>query len=156
MEIDLSKQNLTELTEKDLILSCELKKIKPEKLEILDLYRNKLTNLDFIQPNTPFINLRNLYLEYNNITDMTNIKYLNNLYALNISDNPIKDMDFIKNLKDINILDINNLKLENEEKAVEILKSLGNVESISCVNTFKKYNKKSLMKNLKDVFYITV
>lgn len=89
--INLYKLQLTEISESDLKALCNLNNFKPNELEYLCLYKNNLIDLDFITSNTPFINLKNLKLGNNKITDLNNIKYLVNLEDLDISNLKLKD-----------------------------------------------------------------
>lgn len=127
--IYLKNKKLTEFTESDLKAVCDLINIKYDKLNYLYLDNNSLTNIDFIQKNTPFINIETLHINNNEIKSLNNIQYLTNLHSL----------------------DINNLKLYNEYEIIDIISKLKKLRLLWC-STLKKDIIKTIKINFPNIF----
>lgn len=123
-------------------------------LTYLNLSSNFLTEI----PHLNTINLRELYLDINQISKIENIEYLSKLEILNLRDNLIEDLEnlhFLKNLKFLNL---------SFNKVIEIGPSVNNlvnlrhlnlennrVLKIKNVNSLKKLRKLNLSGNRIDV-----
>lgn len=123
--LNLMESDLTELTEEQLINICQLSNFKPGELEGLLLSHNSLTDINFIQSNTPFINLKTLWLTDNQINNINNLKYLTKLKDLQIGLNfDINDITSLKFLINLKTLYLESLDIQN----ILVLKSLINLE----------------------------
>lgn len=119
------------MTESDLKALCNLNKIEYKELDMLDLENNNLINLDFIQENTPFINLKVLHISYNEIKDINNIKY---------------SKDSLEELT------LSGLNLKNEKKFINILKNMSKLKKLYCFDDiFKTYTYKQLKRELLNI-----
>ena len=96
---------------------------------MLNLFDNKLTDID-ISGIKLFKNLKRLYLNNNQIKNISVLKDLNKLEILNISNNKIKDISVIQYLKNLKSLYIKNLRLESDQ--VQYINSIKNLENIWC------------------------
>ena len=121
-KIELNNLGIQKLTEQDILDYCLINNIKPDKILILDLSSNKLTDISVIKL---FKNLENLNISFNKIKDISVLKDLNKLEYLNISDNNITDISVLKDLNNIINLDIFNLKLESDQ--IQYINSLNNL-----------------------------
>ena len=59
------------------------------------------------------------------------------LQLINLNNNKITGISFLKNLVNLEVLSIENLNLTDELKTVNILKNLPNLNILFCKNTFK-------------------
>lgn len=118
-------------------------------LTILNLTNNKVKNIDFLNN---MLDLKYLNLEGNNISNANNIKYnlslleelnmsnnnlysidlkgLNNLCELNLSDNYITRVDGIEDLKKLEVLNLNN----NNIGDISTLSTLENLSKVDVEN----------------------
>ena len=106
---------------------CLINNIKPDKILILDLSGNKLTDISGIKL---FKNLKIVYLGDNQITDISVLKDLNSLKNLNISWNEIYDISVISNLINIERLNLSNNKLTD----ISALNNLENLQTLNIAN----------------------
>ena len=97
------KENLDNLTEEEedkMLMESEIFFIQLKKIE-------KIDNLD------KYINLKELYLMKNYITEIRGLDNLINLEVLNLSSNLIQKIENLKNLKSLAILDITDNYISN-------------------------------------------
>jgi len=164
MNIIFNNLELKTFTEQDVLDYCFLNNINPDKIEILDLRNNKLTDISGVKL---FKNLRELYLWENKLTDISVIQYLTKLKFLylninNITDisvlkdlikletlcvnnNNIKDISIIKNLTKLKTLSINNLELKSDQ--IQYIKSLKNLKTLWCRKGFKNMSVLNTLNN---------
>lgn len=122
IELDIFQGNISDLS--------FIKKYP--KLKYLSLINCKISNIDLLKD---LSELQILYLQTNNIGDYTAVKSLNNLIELKIADNTIKSFDFLPNkleilsLQDCYIKDINFLK--NAKNLYSLNLSYNIIEDIS-------------------------
>lgn len=146
-QINLYDDNLTDLTESDLIQLCELRGINPSDITELFLGRNKLKDFNFITSNTPFINIKKLNCVFHTFEDITNIKYLKNLEYLSFitNGNSISDITELKYLKKLKFLYLSNNKEITDLSPIYNLKDL---QTLFIDNLTQITDKKDLLKNL--------
>ena len=89
MKLILTDLKLKTFTEQDALDYCQINDINPDNITVLDLFNNELT-------------------------DTSNIKYLNSLEYLHIGYNKIKDISVIQYLTKLRLLDIRSLELESD------------------------------------------
>ena len=122
-EILLTSIELKTFTEQNAEDYCQINNINPDNITVLDLFNNELTDISGIKL---FKNLKELYLHYNKIKDISVIKHLKklellNIRELNLESNQIKYIQYLNNLeelwcskgfKDMNITDKLNKNIE--------------------------------------------
>ena len=145
-EIILIKLKLKTFTEQDALDYCLLNNTNHLNIFQLWLSNNELTDISGIRL---FKNLKELYLSNNKLTDISVLKDLNKLKTLNLSyNNKIKDISNLKNLNNLQYLCIQYLKLELDQ--IKYIQSLKNLEKLYCENGFKDMKViKQLNKNIK-------
>jgi len=130
--INLSSLELKTFTEQDVLDYCLLNNINPDKIEILDINGNKLTDISGIKL---FKNLEYLNIEYNKITDIIILKNLKKLEILYLQNNQITDISVIKYLTELQSLSITNLELKSDQ--IQYIKSLKKLKTLWCHYGFK-------------------
>ena len=95
-------ENLTEEEEEKLLMESEVFLIQLKRIE-------KIDNLN------KYVNLKELYLNKNYITEIRGLDNLINLQVLNLSSNIIEKIENIKHLKNLEILDLTNNNIKNFE-----------------------------------------
>jgi len=144
-EIILSKLNLKTFTEQDALDYCLLNSLNPDNIIILYLSFNNLTDISEIKL---FKNLEILFLHNNKIKDISIIQYLNKLELLDIGYNNIFNISVLKDLTNLQNLNIQNLELESDQ--IEYINNLKNLKTLFCQNAFKDRNSlNELNKNIK-------
>ena len=144
--IDLENLQLKTFTESDALDYCQLNNINPLNITELYLSYNELTNISGIKL---FKNLEILSLEKNQLTDISVIQNLKNLKLLDINYTKIKNISVLKNLNKLEDLNISN----NQITDISVIQHLNNLERLDIVNLelesdqFKYIN--SLLKILK-------
>ena len=133
--IHLPNLELKTFTEQDVIDYCQINNINPDKIIILNLYKNKLTDISGIKL---FKNLQHLLIWNNRITDISVLKHSIKLELLNISNNEIKNISVIQYLTELKILSISSLELESDQ--IQYIKSLNKLKELLCRNGFKDMN----------------
>lgn len=141
IELDIFQGNISDLS--------FIKKYP--KLKYLSLINCKISNIDLLKD---LSELQILYLQTNNIGDYTAVKSLNNLIELKIADNTIKSFDFLPNkleilsLQDCYIKDINFLKnaknLYSLNLSYNIIEDISPLKSLIKINFLKLDNNKIL------------
>ena len=132
-KINLTSLELKTFTEQDALDYCQLNNINPLDINELDLSWNKLTDVSGIKL---FKNLEELYLYNNNkIKNISILKNLIKLKILDISSNPIKNISVIQYLTELKILDIGYLELKSDQ--IQYINSLNNLEELWCDYGFK-------------------
>ena len=134
-QLYLDSLKLKTFTEQDALDYCQLNNINSLKIIELFLSFNELTDISGIKI---FKNLKALYLTQNRLRDISVLKDLKNLKELSLKNNQIKDISYIQNLKELRFLNINNLKLESDQ--IQYINSLNNLEKLWCYNGFKDMN----------------
>ena len=109
-KIHLPNLELKTFTEQDVLDYCSINNINSDNRTELDLFNNELTDISGIKL---FKNLKELYINYNKI----------------------KDISVIKNLTGLEYLNITNLKLESDQ--IKYIKSLKNLKELGCKKGFK-------------------
>ena len=109
-EILLTSLELKTFTEQNASDYCQINNINPDNITVLDLFNNELTDISGIKL---FKNLKELYINYNKI----------------------KDISVIKNLTGLEYLNITNLKLESDQ--IKYIQYLNNLEELWCNKGFK-------------------
>jgi uncharacterized repeat protein (TIGR01451 family) len=96
-----------------------------ESLEYLNGYERGIVSLKGLEY---AINLRELYLNRNNVSDISPIKELNSLNSINLSENPITDLSPLVNLENLTNVNVRNVNIDyiSDEVALEIIKTLAN------------------------------
>ena len=119
-------ENLTEEEEEKLLMESEVFLIQLKRIE-------KIDNLN------KYVNLKELYLNKNYITEIRGLDNLINLQVLNLSSNIIEKIENIKHLKNLEILDLTN----NNIKIFEIKEIPENIIFIYCYYNpfFDKFEK---------------
>ena len=138
--LNLSNLKLKTFTEQDALDYCQINNINPDNIYELYLGYNELTDITGIKL---FKNLEELDLQYNGIKDITILKNLNKLEILILYNNQIKDISVVKNLNKLEVLYIDNLELESDQ--IQYIQSLNNLNTLYCRNGFKD---KSIIKQL--------
>ena len=141
-EIILNSLQLKTFTEQDALDYCQINNINPDNITVLDLFNNKLTDISVLKY---LNNLKFLGLIGNNITDIFPLKNLINIEELNLGYNEITDISAIQYLDNILRLDIRNLELESDQ--IQYIKSLNNLKILWCKNGFKDMNIIKLFKS---------
>ena len=131
-KINLQNLELKTFTEQDVIDYCSINNINPDNIIELYLDNNNLTDISGIKL---FKNLRTLDLECNKLTDISIIKYFKNLIILRLTDNEIKDISAIQYLNSLISLDIGYLELESDQ--FKYIKELKNLKELGCKKGFK-------------------
>ena len=141
-EIYLSSLKLKAFTEQDALDYCSINNINPLNIKELNLSVNKLTDISGIKL---FKNLKGLYLYNNKVTDISVLKDLTKLKILYIYNNEITDISIIKNLNKLEYLDINN----NKTKDISALKDLNKLKLLEL--GFNKIKDISVILNFKNL-----
>ena len=96
--INLTYLNLKTFTEQNISDYCQINNINHEDITSLYLNNNDLTDISEIKL---FKNLKHLYIDNNKITDISVIRYLKNIEILNITYLQLESdqIQYIKNLK---------------------------------------------------------
>ena len=118
MRIDLRSLDLKTFTEQDIKDYCSL---------------NSLNLSDITE----------LYIQGNQIKDISGIKLFKNLTTLNIQNTEIKDISVFKYLKKLRYLSIDNLRLESDQ-----FQYIKNLEELWCRNGFKNMSVLNQLKNI--------
>ena len=94
------------------------------------------------------LNITELYLSYNELTNISGIKLFKNLKILSLEKNQLTDISVIQYLKNLELLDIEILELKSDQ--IEYIKSLKKLKYLYCGNGFKDMNiTNQLNKNIK-------
>jgi Leucine-rich repeat (LRR) protein len=131
------------------------------KIEYIKIYSSNI-DINTISNNT---NLMELYYRYNKLNELPNLSALQKLQILTISNNNIKNINQVKELINLKILNISN----NEIESLEPLYRLRNLEyiyadnnkikNIICINNLKKIKYLNLssnpLENIDDIIYFT-
>jgi len=142
--IDLYSLKLITFTEQDALDYCLLNNINSNNIKTLYLNSNELTDISGVKL---FKNLEILSLGFNEITDISVIKNLKNLKQLYLDDNKVEDIFVLNYLNNIEVLDIKNLQLESDQ--IQYINSLKNLKYLYCYNGFKDMSvTKQLNKNI--------
>ena len=144
-KIELVNLKLKTFTDQNILDYCLLNNINHLNIIELNLSNNKLTDISGVKL---FKNLENLYLSNNEIKDISVLKDLKNLKILHFFNNETTDISFIKNFINLEELSISNLNLKNENKILNILKNLKNLKILICYRIFNKFNIKKELKNV--------
>ena len=131
-KINLNFLELKTFTEQNILDYCQINNINPNDIKELYLSFNKLTDISGIKP---FKNLEKMALMENQLTDISIIQYLNELEVLYISSNQITDISVLKYLNKLEFLDIRNLNLESDQ--IPYIKNLKNIKELWCDKGFK-------------------
>ena len=131
-KIELQNIFLKTFTEQNAIDYCQINNINPEDITELYLNDNELTDISGVKP---FKNLIILTLHKNYITDISCLKDLKNLNILSLSDNQITDISVLKDLNKLKQLNIDNLQLDSNQ--FKYIKNLKNLEDLVCEYGFK-------------------
>lgn len=96
-------------------------------LKVLDLSANDLKSLSFIYTmNCDFENLEEFYLASNNITEFYPLIKFPNLKIIILEDNRISNIDklvdFVDNLKQLKLIDLQKNDIDNNKKNIQIIK----------------------------------
>jgi len=143
--IDLENLQLKTFTEQDVLDYCSINNINNLNIIELNLYYNELTDISGIKL---FKNLKRLYLSYNKLTDLSVLKDLKNLKTLWIANNKITDISVLKYLKELRFSDIRYLLLESNQ--IKYINSCKNLKTLYCREGFKDMNiLNQLNKNIK-------
>ena len=130
--ISLDNLELKTFTEQNVLDYCQINNINQDNIIILNLYNNELTDIS----NIKYLNkLETLNISFNKIEDISVIKDLNSLKILHIGDNKIEDISVIQYLIELNSLNINYLKLKSDQ--IQYIKLLNNLKELYCENGFK-------------------
>ena len=139
-----------------------------KNLEKLTLVENQLTNISVLNNLTKLYihnnkikdisvlkNIINylicLRLDFNDISDISVLKYLTDLQILYLGNNKITDISVLKKLFKLKILNIKNLKLESDQ--IDCIKNLENLKTLFCKNGFKDMTiLNKLNKNIEIIF----
>ena len=108
--LNLKKLNLKTFTEQDASDYCQLNNL------ILD-------------------NIIIIYLNVNQLTDISGLKLFKNLQQLFLQNNKIEDISVIQNLNKLKHLDLRYLKLESDQ--IKYIKFLKKLKSLWCENGFR-------------------
>ena len=128
-DVLLIKNNITEIT------SIE----KLNKLNRLDLSNNKIKNIDALE-NSP---IYKLYLDDNEIQDISVLSTCNNLIELQLSKNKISDISSLSVLHNLGYLTLDNNEISDISPLTELqnLRSLylnnNNISDISCIGNYR-------------------
>jgi len=142
--IHLENLNLKTFTEQNTEDYCLLNNINSDNITELYLNNNELTDISGVKL---FKNLEYLNLFNNKIRNISVIQDLNKLEGLYIRNNPIKDISVILYLTKLRFLNIAYLKLESDQ--FKYIKSLKNLKRLWCRNGFKNMSVlKQLNKNI--------
>ena len=123
IEINLSKKNLYNFEDK--------KNISFEKLSnllILNISYNNLSNIKDVQF---FINLKELYINNNLITDLTFCEFLPQLLIFNAENNLINSITSLNTCTKLKILKLSNNKIEYLNSTLRVIKNLKNMTELS-------------------------
>ena len=134
-KLKLNFLELKTFTEQDALDYCQLNSINPEDITELYLNDNELTDISGVKL---FKNLKELYLNYNKLKNILVLKDLINLEGLFISCNNIKNISVINSLINLKQLSIN--ELESESDQIKYINSCKNLEDLSCYKGFKDMN----------------
>ena len=144
--IDLYSLKLITFTEQDALDYCLLNDINYNNIKTLYLNSNELTDISGIKL---FKNIEILSLGFNEITDISVIKNLKNLKQLYLDDNKVEDIFVLNYLNNIEVLDIKNLQLESDQ--IQYINSLKKLEELYCKNGFKDMK---ILESLNKRYYI--
>ena len=121
-EIDLNSLKLKTFTEQDALDYCSINNINSD-------------------------NIIELYLQNNELTDISGVKLFKNLEKLDLGHNKLTDISVIKKLKNLKYLRINSLRLKSDQ-----IKHINNVKSLKTLYCIKGFENMSdvnkLNKNL--------
>ena len=131
--INLNDLELKIFTEQDALDYCSVNNVDPDKVILLNLFNNELTDILGIKL---FKNLKELKINNNEITDISVLKDLTKLEYLDISCNQIKNISVLKDLNNLKTLQIRRLLLESDQ--IKYIKSLKKLNTLWCYNGFKE------------------
>ena len=131
-KIFLDSLKLKTFTEQNALDYCSINNINSDDITELFLSFNQLTDISGIKL---FKNLQQLFLQNNKIEDISVIQNLNKLADISLRNNKIKDISVIQYLTEIKYLNIGNLELESDQ--IKYIKSLNNLETLYCYKGFK-------------------
>jgi Leucine-rich repeat (LRR) protein len=123
-------------------------------IEELNISHQNITNLDGIEC---FVNLAKLDISYNNITDINKISGLKNLKELNLYNNKILNINSLENLKDLTKIDLSFNKLNNVDSLKNLTNleyldlSFNNIDDIKPLENLKKLKMLDVSKNNLDI-----
>lgn len=135
--------------ENDKILESDIAKIASDNVpggKQLNLVNKGISNLNGIEIFAKY-NLEWLYLDNNNITDLSPILSLTSLTKLNASNNKISDISALKNLTNLNTINLTNnnisdISVLNNKNNLEYLylnnNKISSLDSLSNINTIKE------------------
>ena len=116
-KIDLNSLQLKIFTEQDALDYCSINNINPDNITELYLGWNELTDISGIKL---FKNLKKLWLNENKITDISDLK---DLKTLIIAINKIKDISVLKYLNNLEFLGLASNQIK-DISAIQYLKNL--------------------------------
>jgi len=119
-KINLNNLELKTFTEQDALDYCQLNSINPEDITELYLNDNELTDISGVKL---FKNLKELYLNYNKLKNILVLKDLNKLERLNLNNNKITDILILKNLNKLETLYLS----YNELTDISVIQYLNNL-----------------------------
>ena len=141
--LNLNNLKLKTFTEQNAEDYCLLNNINP--LNIIELYlsSNELTDISGIKL---FKNLKELYLSNNKLTDISGVNLFKNLERLDISDNHITDIK-LYNLTKLKVLDISGNKI----KDISFINNLSKLGVLYIINSELESNQIQYINNLKNL-----
>ena len=158
-EIYLSGLNLKTFTEQDASDYCSINNINSDSIIELFLHYNELTDITGIKL---FKNLEYLDLDLNKLTDISILKNLTQLKYLFLNSNEIKDISVLKNLINITKLNISNTEITDISVIVNLINlqqlSIDNLElrsdQLKYIDSSKNLNQLYSSKGFKDMSII--
>ena len=146
-KIELNNLGIQKLTEQDSFDYCSINNINPENITKLYLNNNNLTDISGIKL---FKNLINLYIDSSRLENISVLKYLINLKELYLSNNNIKDISILKYLSELEILNISS----NEIRNISAVKNLINLKHLNIQSLLLESNQIKYLKRLKNLKFL--
>ena len=143
-EINLSNLELKIFTQQDAEDYCQLNNINPNNIKELNLNWNELTDISGIKQ---FKNLEGLYLSHNELKDISVLKLFKNLKILTLIDNKIEDISVLKDLNNLKELNIGN----NKVKDIQIVKYLKKLIYLGIINLELESDQYKYINSLKNL-----
>ena len=144
--INLTNLQLKTFTEQAALDYCQINNLNPDDIIIIYLNNNELTDISGIKL---FKNLKDLHIDSNELTVISSIKFLDNLGFLSLNNNKITDISVLINLKNLEILGIG----KNYLKDISPVQYLKNLIVLGIENLKLESYQIEYIMNIKKIFY---
>ena len=138
--INLPNLELKTFTEQDASDYCQINNLNPDDIIIIYLNNNELTDISGIKL---FKNIKDLHIDNNELTDISGIKFLDNLGFLSLNNNKITDISVLQYLNNLKYLFLDNLELDSNQ-----INYINNLKNLKCLSIGKGFKDISILNQL--------